>query len=537
MSADKNCRRLSAWTVLLGLGTVAATIIVAGGVHARPLEDELALLLEKHPQIREARNLMKSAGHEVDRAFAPFLPSLSLTTNKGFEYVDSPARRASPGDPSRLSNEQATLELSYNLFDGFAKDAGYRIAETGADIAELNYENTKQSIMFVGIRTYWQLRLALKQLQIDRLAEATAKEQLDGLLETEGAQSTEIDTIRSKGRYYTARSTRISSENQVTDLESEYERVFGHRPTPETMQDLPDISGRIPSGLEEALEIALHENPAFKSSRREIMQADESVRQAEASYYPSLSVVGTANWESNLDATRGIGRDLNIVLRGTWQLFDGFATSAGVGSAAAQRAAAKNRNRFTYRQVVQDVTRTWNQIELNRNQVEVWENSVENAEAAIDGLESLVEQGRETRLAVLDGKVELFNTKRQLNQFTGLKELAQYRLMLILGWLTPDILIDAAAPSISPLLSLPSDTTPSDGEAQPDDEQFRVPGSSLPDPLFAEGQSQQPVVTAQGNKSETESTNTVYPQPIFQDYLGAGASDLMFTNDVNFGTD
>lgn len=452
--------------VILACGTLAA-----GGAEARPLKDELSQLLLTHPQIREAKNLLDAAGYEVDRAYAPFLPSVNLTTGKGFEYVDSPSRRENEQAPSRLSNEQATLELRYNLFDGFRKDAGHRIASAGQEIADLNLRNTQQSILFVGLRTYWQLRLALKQLRIDREAEATAAQQLTSLQATEGTQSTEIDTIRARGRFYAARSARITSENQVTDLVSEYERVFGHPPIPETMEDLPDVSQELPESLASSVEIALAENPGFQTSRREIVRADESVRQAEAAYYPELNLVGTANWENNLDATRGIARDLNVILRGTWQLFDGFSSAAGVSSAAAQRAAAKNRNRFTYRQVIQDVTRIWNQIELNKNQVDVWRRSVRNARDAIKGLESLVEQGRETQLAVLDGKVDLFNAQRQLNQFVGLRDLAQYRLLLIMGWLTPDMMaldrVDA------PLADV-------EGEEQEDDGPVDLPGVDAP---------------------------------------------------------
>lgn len=533
------------------LGAACAVLCGTGPVDARPLKAELDQLLANHPQIREAKNLMDAAGHEVDRAFAPYLPSLNLTTNKGFEYVDNPARRDADQEPSSLSNEQATLELTYNLFDGFRKDAGYRIAETNETIAALNLENTRQSIMFVGVRTYWQLRLALRQLEIDRLAERAAREQLDGILETEGTQSTEIDTIRAKGRFYAARSARITSENQVTDLKAEYLRVFGHDPTPATMEDLPNISGQLPGSLEEALDIALSENPGFKSSRREIVLADETVRQAEASYFPSLSIVGTANWESNLDATRGIARDLNVVLRGTWQIYDGFATASGVKSASAQRAAAKNRNRFTYRQVVQDVTRVWNQIELNQNQVEVWEDSVENAEAAIKGLNSLVEQGRETRIAVLDGQIEVFNTKRQLNQFIGLKELAQYRLMLILGWLTPDIFDSATGPTISPLMRLQSDffgdsekTIPEEADA-PDHEPeesndpFRGPGSKLPEPdqnIAKADQSSRRDGDGDNNRLPVESKKTGdgTVSPLSKSYFSVGPAEEIFTNDVTF---
>ena len=194
---------------------------------------------------------------------------------------------------------------------------------------------------------------------------------------------------------------------------------------------------RLPVSLADAIDSALGRNPNIEAAGIQIARARETKRQAESGWYPELNVVGSANWENNIDATRGIRRDLSVVLRGTWQIFDGFATDSASEAAGYQKSAAQDRNLQTHRAIEETVKRAWNTLRLNREAIDTGRRLLEITEEAVAARRDLVEAGRETQLVLLDTEIELFLRQRQLVAFETQARLSAYQLLLAIGELTP----------------------------------------------------------------------------------------------------
>lgn len=418
---------------------IAFCLLATGSAIARPLDLELARVLDSHPEIRAAANDWRAAQKRISQAEAPFLPQVSITGDKGYERIDNPTRRADPpAEDSSLAREKVTIEMRYNLFDGYAKDAGREIARADARIAELNVRAVRQRVIFEALSVYWRVLQINRQLGIlDRQIDAIRQQaDLQRQLVDQGS-GLAIDSLLAEGRLQNTINEQILLKTELVNAEAEYERVFGEPPDYQRMTAPPAVRDRLPIDLERALDQALSRNPNIEAAAVQVDRAGESRRQAESGWYPDLDVVGSANWENNVDATRGIRRDLSVVVRGTWQLFDGFATGSASDAAAFQKSAAQDRNLLTHRTIVERVKRAWNTLRLNREAIDTGSQLLEITEEAVAARRELVEAGRETQLVLLDTEIELFLRQRQLVALETQARLSAYQLLLTVGDLTP----------------------------------------------------------------------------------------------------
>lgn len=416
----------------------ASTLLGTVPAQARPLDLELVQLLEGNPEIRAAANEWRAASKRIDQAESAFLPSVSVTGDKGYENIDSPARRENPGESSSLTREKVTLEMRYNLFDGYSKDAGLEIAEADASLAQLNLRAVRQRVIFEGLSAYWRVRQLNRQLAIlERQVSAIRRQaDLQADLVNQGT-GLAIDSLLAEGRLQNTINERIVLQTELVNAEAEYERIFGAPPDYARMTAPPTVREQLPVNLTEAIDRALGRNPNIEAAGVQIDRARETKRQAESGWYPELNVVGSANWENNIDATRGIRRDLSVVVRGTWQIFDGFATDSASEAAGYQKSAAQDRNLQTHRAIEETVKRAWNTLDLNREAIDTGRRLLEITEEAVAARRDLVEAGRETQLVLLDTEIELFLRQRQLVAFETQARLSAYQLLLAVGDLTP----------------------------------------------------------------------------------------------------
>ena len=422
------------------LAVLVACLTGAGAAHARPLTDELAHLLDTHPQIREARDNYRSAVANQDNAFASFLPQASLTADKGFEHIDSPARRANQGDASRLSNEQATLTVTTPIFTGFRNESAYSTAKTDVEIARQTMDLTVQTLIVGALSSYVQtkrsvdtLALAEQSIQVIEEQVALQQEQVDR------GTGIQLDLLLAQTALQDAKAVRAVIQSELANAAAQYVQFFGTEPDITTMSLLSIPEVMLPQTLNEAVEIAVDNNVGLDIAGQQIDRAIEQIRSAQSTYYPDLNLVTALNWENNLDATRGIQRDFSVILRSTWQIFDGFGTEARTNSARHQAAAARNRNRFTHRQVSQDTRIAWAQYEATLEQESLFLEAAILAQEVVAAQEELQESGRETAIALLQAEVAALDRERALVAIRSDRTIAAFQLLFSMGRLNPAV--------------------------------------------------------------------------------------------------
>ena len=142
--------------------------IVGGApVAAQTLDDELAGLLSAYPLLDASRADIAAADDAIDRAFADYLPQVSLFADYGYERTDSPATRATRDSSFNTQRDTATLTITENIFDGYRTRSSNATARINRALSETELEATQQSLIFQGAAAYLNV---LRHVDLIRLA-------------------------------------------------------------------------------------------------------------------------------------------------------------------------------------------------------------------------------------------------------------------------------------------------------------------------------------------------------------------------------
>ena len=425
------------------LAAIAALCLAWSPLSAASLGDEVVFLLESHPRLKAARNNVSASEESIKSAFGEYLPALDLSTDYGYENVDSPGLRAARNNrPLNGARESFSLTLTQNLFTGYRREANNATARINNEIALNAFEATRQDVLFEAASAYINVLRHASLIGFAQGNEQTLRRRLK--LEDERVQrgaGITVDVLQSKSRLQIAKERRVAFQGNMRNAIARYAQVFGASPDIGAMKAPVLPLSLLPSNIEQAEKIALAENPAVINGNRAVELSRERKRSAESPYYPEVDLVGRYNYEQDDEGVIGTRRDYVIKVEARWNLFTGFSTRANVADATFQQLAASDNLAFVNRKIVEDVRLSWDQLDTVRERVELLDNAVNIASEVYVARNKRRLSGKETLLDVLDAENEVFNAQISAADAAFDERIAVYRLLFAIGRMTPDTII------------------------------------------------------------------------------------------------
>ena len=409
----------------------------ASSTLANPINVELTGLMTNHPSIRAAEKSLQSSRQGVKAAVADFYPTVSVSSDAGYENISSPTTRADndpDATPFGRTRNTASLSLTQNLFSGYATASAVRTARLNRELAQISLEGTRQNTLFEGIQVYIDVLRQRRLIELARENEATIQRQLN--LEDERVQrgsGVAVDVLQAKSRLQIAKERRVNFEGALEDAISRYTQTYDHPPDIDSMLDPEPPIEQIPSELTKSMDIAVVENPAIGNSGTTVEVARERRRTVRSELFPTVDLEGTYNYEKHNNAILGTRRDYSLVVSSTWELFSGFSTRASMAQAAYDYHASKDQHEFTVRKVIEQTKLAWQSLLTARERLELLENAVNIASEVFESRKKLREAGKETVINVLDAENEV--NQAQINYTSAFydERLAVFQLLLAMG--------------------------------------------------------------------------------------------------------
>jgi adhesin transport system outer membrane protein len=432
--------------LLAGVALVALGMTGTSAAYAAVLEEELRDLVDNHPQLQAARKTSAAAKEGVKGALSGYFPKVSINGDVGPEYVDTPSRRKDNKEAYYTGRDTAGFTVTQKLFDGFATQSAVESARLTSNAASINVEQVRQTVMLEGATSYLNVLRQNNLIELAKNNEGNIQQQLN--LEDERVKrgsGITVDVLQAKSRLQLAKERRVSFEGALADAQSRYTQVFNRAPEVGAMNDPQPATGLLPKTLEEAVAIALAENPAIATSDTQVQSAREKRRAARAGYFPTLSLEGKANYEDNKNTVTGIRRDWTLLLKANWDLFSGFSTQAAVAQAAFDYAGAKDGLDYSKRKVVEQTKIAWQALLTARERVELLENAVNIATEVWESRKKLREAGKETVINVLDAENEIYNARINYVNASYDARTAIYQLLTAMGRLDLDAINQVAS--------------------------------------------------------------------------------------------
>jgi outer membrane protein len=396
---------------LLAAAGVAA-MVTAAAAHGEDLRGALVKTYATNPTIMGQRSQLRSLDEGVAIARAGRRPQISGNAGVNQNIYSS---RAGFGSGR---NVNAGIDVSYPLFNGGRVSNQIGAANERVAAGRAALRATEGDVFTDAVGAYMDVIrdrsiVALNQNQV-RVLETNLRATRDRF---EVGDLTRTDVAQSEARLALARSTLATVQGRLRSSEETYRRVIGDLPT--DLQPPPPLPA-LPRTADEAVDIALANNPDLISIAAQIRASGRDISVARADRLPTVSGVtqgdytnflgsaddqfgGTGN--ANSQTTSAIGVQARI------PIYQGGVVGARVRQAQAQRSVLLERGVETERFVVASTRAAFSSYQAALQAIESNEVAVAANTLALEGTRAEQTVGTRNVLDVLNAEQELLNSQ------------------------------------------------------------------------------------------------------------------------------
>lgn len=428
---------------LTSVAVIAMVTGISAPAWAETLQEALALAYRTNPSLLAQRANQRALDETIVQARSGLRPTLDLTLSGSYTRTDSPVTGTPPftsGGLVESDSAGATIGVGQNLWTGGR--VGHAITAAEADIlaGRENLRDIEQSVLALVIQSYADV---IRDTEILRIREANLSVLQRQLEEStarfEVGEITRTDVAQSEARLAQSEADLANARAQLSVSRAAYAAVVGQAPG--DLAPMPVLPG-VPTDFDNALEVALLDNPGIRSAAYSLQAAEANVAAARAEYLPSLRATATYGSSSEFDRLGDFGEDTRLTAGATLSvpLFTGGLNSSRVAQALERSNAAQIGVEGERRNTLQAVSSAYAQSISARATLQAGQETVRAATVAAEGVRQEAQVGLRTTLDVLNQELELRNAQVTLASAQRNEYVAQANLLAAMGRLEgPDL--------------------------------------------------------------------------------------------------
>jgi outer membrane protein len=414
---------------------ISATLIaglMASAADADTLREALVSAYQTNPTLTAQRQALEATDATVAIARAAGRPQVSATVGLNRTITQS-GLLINGGKGPTLS---ASVELSYPLFSGGAVKNSVRAAQTRVEAGRATVQAVEGDVFTQAVTAYMDV---IRDRAIVELNQNNVRVLQTNLQATQDrfqiGDLTRTDVAQSEARLQLGRSQLATAEGRLTGSEATYRQVVGHAPG--VLAPPPPLPP-LPTTADEAVRIAIANNPDLVATARQAMAAGYDVNVARASRLPNLSAVAGETYANNLAGNNGpfiprSGNATTVGLSARVPIFQGGLPAARIRQAQAQQGQALEQVVGTERAVVQAARAAFASYDAAERAIQAQTVAVQADELALEGNRAEQSVGTRTIIEVLNAEQELLNSRVALVSAKRDAYVAGFQLLNAMG--------------------------------------------------------------------------------------------------------
>lgn len=388
-----------------------AALVVPATSPAETLRDALAEAYETNPTLTGARSGQRATDENVPIARADGLPSIGATLGYTEQVVQASNSFFSP---DRIFSAQG--QLSIPLYQGGVVRNAVRAAETRVESGQALLRGTEATVFNQVVAAYMDVlrdeaTVALSRNNVEVLSvnlQATRDRFDIGDL-------TRTDVAQSESRLALARSQLQSVEARLITSRENYIQVVGRAPVDlEAPPPLPNL----PSAVDEAVTIALAENPDLEAALHDVDASDFDVRSIRGTRMPRVAATTSGGYSDFLGSVMAPAAasttSMTAGVTVTIPVFQGGRPAARVRQAQARSSQSMERAIATERSVIAQTRGAFARWRAALAVVDSSLVAVDASRLSLEGVRAENSVGSRTILDILNAEQELLNAQVQL---------------------------------------------------------------------------------------------------------------------------
>lgn len=403
-------------TRLMHSGARAALLagaMVAFPASAETLRDALVKAYETNPTLAAQRATLRANDENVPIARAPALPQVQVQ-NTYSENVVLPITAFTA--PSRISQTQASL--TYSIFAGGAVKNGVAAAKARVEGGRATLRGTEADLFTAVVAAYVDVQRDSAVVQLNeqnvRVLDVNLQASRDRF---QVGDLTRTDVAQSEARLALAQSQLETAQSRLIASRENYIRLVGAAPGElETPPPLP----KLPGSPDDAVKVALAENPSLLAARKALEASGIDVKTARATRLPTVDAFAQGNYTNFLGTLGTFGnnaappqfdRTAQFGLRLSLPIYQGGAPAARVRQAQARQSASIEQLTEAERTVVSQTRSVFASYRAALDVIRSAEAAVSANRLALEGVRAENSVGNRTILEILNAQQELLNAQ------------------------------------------------------------------------------------------------------------------------------
>ncbi len=417
-----------------------AVLAAIGPSAAETLPEALVKAYQTNPQLNAERARQRGTDENVPQALAGYRPQIIASLSAGLQAV----RNLLPDNTvssATLRPWTIGVTVSQILYNGNKTANSVRVAEFQVKSGREALRNVGQGVLLDAVTAYTNVlaNQAMVESQRANVAvlreiQATTKRRLDA------GDVTPTDTAQAEARVSRGLADLNAAEVALAISKETYAQVIGEPPA--QLMPASTVDGLSPNGLAAAKEAARHEHPAVLGAAYDVDVAQTTIKVAESSLLPTVSVQASASKAVQTDQTltTTVTDQASVLGQLNVPIYDG-------GTAASQTRQAKElttQSRLVLEQVRNQartaVASAWVSNEGTKVALTAAEAEVRAANVALQGVRREAAGGQRTTIDVLNAQQDLTSARARLIVSQRDRIIASYTLLSAIGRLDVSVL-------------------------------------------------------------------------------------------------
>lgn len=393
------------------LGALAAALM-AGTASADTLREALNATYRTNPVLNAQREALKSTDATVAIARAGGRPAVTGTVGVNRNLTRSGVIAQTQGNDNNISLSGG-VDLSLPIFQGGSVRNSITAAKTRAEAGRATLRAVEGDVFTEAVAAYMDVMRDRAIVELNRNNVNVLGTNLEANRDRfEIGDLTRTDVAQSDARLADGRARLSLAEGRLASSEENYRRIIGQAPG--VLAPPPPLPP-LPATADEAVRIALVDNPDNIASARQAEAARYDVRVARAGRLPTISGVASGDYVNQMTGgTNGLDRSgtaTSIGVQGRIPLYQGGLPAARIRQSQALEGQALELQIATERSVVANTRSAFAIYQATVQAIASSQASAEANELALEGVRAENSVGTRNILDVLNAEQELLNSQ------------------------------------------------------------------------------------------------------------------------------
>ena len=354
---------------------LGASMAAATAVSAETLADALVMAYRSSPELAAGRANVKVLAEQAVQARAGGRLQVTGTVSVATQFDDL-ERFFFP----------TTMQLTVTqpLYTGGQVENSTEAAETRITAEEARLIGTEQTILQLAVTAYMDVRRDQTLVSLSRNNVRVIAEQLRAAQERfDVGEVTRTDVAQAEARLAAARSLLAAQEGALEVSKENYRRVTGKEPGDlAPPPPLPDL----PGSLDQAVSIAVREEPSIRAARFERIASSSDVRTAIGALLPQVSLQAQVTHQDTVKIRGDADSDGTVALQITFPFYSGGNNYSNVREAQALVEVSSANINTALRDAIQTVGVSWADLMVARASIKAGQLEVRAAQIAFEGV-------------------------------------------------------------------------------------------------------------------------------------------------------